>query len=411
MRKLRTVLKFIMLALVLIACQEDEPAPTPVPDAPAPPEMSEPTQEPDEEPITKPAFEEPEDIVGIVWQWEAFQDTAGQNDIEVDDPTRYTVTLLPDGRASIKAECNMVTMGYSLEGHSIIFVGPGISTLAACPPDSLDSQYLALINDVATWVMSPEDKLVFNLIADAGNMIFLNGGAADVPEPMVDEAVDITGIVWQWEAFVDTADLNSILVDDPSRYTVTLLPEGQASIKADCNMVSMGYELDGSSISFTGPGISTMAMCPPDSLDQQFLGFLENVVTWVMGPEDKLVFNLFADAGNMIFNNGGPAEEPPTASIEDIQNIVWLWSGLVETEPAAQSVVPNPENYSIIFLPDGSAPTTADCNQVGGSYGAEGSSLTIVIGPSTRAFCGEDSLDQQYLALLSTVASFDQPWT
>ncbi len=407
MRNLRVVLIFVMLALVLIACQEDEPTPTAVPETPAPPEVLEPTQEPAEEPVPEPPMAGPEDIVGIVWQWESFEDTAGQNDIEVDDPTRYAVTLLPDGQASIKADCNMVTMGYSLEGHSITFVGPGISTLAACPPDSLDSQYLALINDVVTWVMSPEDKLVFNLIADAGNMIFLNGGAADVPEPMVDEAVDITGTVWEWEAFEDTADLNSISVDDPSRYTVTLLPDGQASIKADCNMVSTSYTLDGSSISFASPFMSTMAMCPPDSLDQQFLGYLENVVTWVMGPEDKLVFNLFADAGNMIFNNGGPAEESPTASIEDIQNIEWLWSGLVETEPAAQSVVPNPENYTVIFLPGGSAPITADCNQVGGTYSADGDSLTIVMGPSTMAFCGEDSLDQQYLALLSTVASFE----
>jgi len=386
MRNIRVIIIFIMLALVLIACQEEEPTPTAVPEAAtAVPEAA--TAVPAEKPVAEPAAAGPEDIVGIVWQWESFQDTADKNNIEVDDPTSYTVTLLPEGQASIKADCNQVNMGYSLEGNSITFVGPGISTRAFC--------------------MSPEEKLVFNLFADAGNMIFNNGGAVEVPEPMVESTADITNIVWQWEAFQDTAGQNDITVDDPKSYTVTLLDDGTASIKADCNQVTRDYTLEGSSITFSGLGISTLAMCPPDSLDQQFLGFLDNVVTWVMTTESQLVFNLFADAGNMIFSNGGEPGATPEASIEDIQNIVWHWSALVETEPAAQSIVPNAENYTIVFLPDGSAPIKADCNQVGGSYSADGSSLTIVLGPTTTAFCGEESLDQQYLGLLSKVASFE----
>ena len=409
MRNIRIIIIFIMLALVLIACQEEDPTATPLPATatPVPAEVPAEQPEPAEEPVAEQPMAGPEDIVGVVWQWEMFQDTADQNNIEVGDPSQYTVTLSPEGQASIKADCNQVNMGYSLEGHSITFVGPGVSTMAFCGEDSYDQQFLAFIENVATWVMSPEDKLVFNLFADAGNMIFNNGGMAEAPEPTTTGTMDITNIVWQWEAFQDTAGQNDVAVDDPTQYTVTLLDDGNASIKADCNMVNMAYTLDGSSITFTGPGASTMAMCPPDSLDQQFLAFIENVVTWVMSPEDKLVFNLFADAGNMIFNNGGEAGAAPAASIDDIQNIVWNWSALVETTPAAQSVVPDPENYTIVFLPDGSAPIKADCNQVGGTYSADGSSLTIVMGPTTTAFCGEESSDQQYLALLSTVASFE----
>jgi len=45
----------------------------------------------------------------------------------------------------------------------------------------------------------------------------------------------------------------------------------------------------------------------------------------------------------------------------------------------------------------------ADCNQVGGTYTLDGDKLTITTGPSTLAFCGEASLDQQYLAALASV--------
>ncbi|MGB3715691.1 MAG: META domain-containing protein [Candidatus Promineifilaceae bacterium] len=407
MRNLRVVIVFLMLALVLIACQEDEPTPTPVPATPAPPAAEEATEVPEvaEEPVSEPPMAEPEDIVGIVWQWEAFQDTAGENDIEVDDPSQYTVTLLSEGQASIKADCNQVTLGYSLEGHSITFVGPGISTMAFCGEDSLDQQFLSFIENVATWVMSPEEKLVFNLVADAGNMIFLNGGAAEMPAPAA-SIEDIQNIVWQWAGLVETEPAAQSVVPDPENYTVTFLPDDTAAIKADCNQVIWTYTVEGNSLSFNTLGPSTLAFCGEESLDQLFIAALGSSVSFGL-EVDRLRLNMAEDAGYMMFDDGGPAEAKPAASLEDIQNIVWQWSGLVETEPAAQSVVPNPENYTIVFLPDGAAPIAADCNQVGGTYSAEGNSLTIVLGPATVAFCGEDSLDQQYTALLSTVASFE----
>ena len=141
MRNIRVIIILIMLALVLIACQEEEPTPTAVPEAATPAPAEEP--QPAEEPVAEPVAAGPEDIVGIVWERESFQDQADENNIEVDDPTSYTVTLLPEGQASIKADCNQVNMGYSLEGHSITFVGPGVSTMAFCGEDSLDQQFLA----------------------------------------------------------------------------------------------------------------------------------------------------------------------------------------------------------------------------------------------------------------------------
>jgi hypothetical protein len=72
--------------------------------------------------------------------------------------------------------------------------------------------------------------------------------------------------------------------------------------------------------------------------------------------------------------------------LQQIANIVWQWSDLVETMPASQSVVPDPQNYTLTFLPDGTVSIKADCNMLGGTYTLDGGSLAIQLGPSTMAF-------------------------
>jgi len=94
----------------------------------------------------------------------------------------------------------------------------------------------------------------------------------------------------------------------------------------------------------------------------------------------------------------------PTAYADlvgEITGIQWQWAQMTETEPASQSVVPDPENYVLILNADGSVNLKADCNQVQWTYTLEDSSITFdTVGPSTLAFCGDDSLDQMFLSKL-----------
>jgi heat shock protein HslJ len=205
---------------------------------------------------------------------------------------------------------------------------------------------------------------------------------------------DIVGTVWKWERFDDTADQNNIIVDNPDKYTLELRPDGTYQVKADCNLSGGGYILEGNSLTLQ-PGPTTLAECEPGSLYDEYLARLGEVVTFAL-DEDKLVLNLKADAGDMVFTKGEGK----------ITGITWQWTGLVETEPAAQSLVPDPENYTLTLRPDGTCEVKADCNIVGGSYVLEGDALTIELGPSTMAYCGDDSLDQQYLKLLANVDSY-----
>lgn len=95
-----------------------------------------------------------------------------------------------------------------------------------------------------------------------------------------------------------------------------------------------------------------------------------------------------------------------SSSGSDITGIVWQWAAMQETVPASQSVVPDPQNYTITFNTDGSATIKADCNTVDANYKLNGSSITITLGASTLMACGDASQDAIYLASLSKVSTY-----
>ena len=111
----------------------------------------------------------------------------------------------------------------------------------------------------------------------------------------------------------------------------------------------------------------------------------------------KLLFTILVAMGLLM----GMAVAAWAQSPGEITGIQWQWAELTETEPAGQSVVPDPENYVLVLNADGSANLKADRNMVAWTYTLEGDSLTFnTLGPSTLAFCGDESLDQLFLSKL-----------
>jgi heat shock protein HslJ len=92
---------------------------------------------------------------------------------------------------------------------------------------------------------------------------------------------------------------------------------------------------------------------------------------------------------------------------KEMLDTTWEWQQLIETSPAAQSVVPDPENYTIVFNQDGTYNAKADCNMLSGGYEIDGSSLTLLPGPSTLAECGPDSSYDLYVGSLGQVDGFE----
>ncbi len=90
---------------------------------------------------------------------------------------------------------------------------------------------------------------------------------------------------------------------------------------------------------------------------------------------------------------------------EDLVGIVWEWTELTARLPWNRTEVDDPEVYTLEFTMDNHVLVQADCNEVVGTYVLRRDTLIIELGPSTLAFCGEDSLDQEFLDALDNVDS------
>ncbi|MBP6469221.1 MAG: META domain-containing protein [Chloroflexi bacterium] len=99
------------------------------------------------------------------------------------------------------------------------------------------------------------------------------------------------------------------------------------------------------------------------------------------------------------------ADPSPTAfqniiTAEQITDIAWQWTEVSQNALLAPILVPEPGKYTVIFTANGLVSVQADCNSAGGTYILENNLLTINLGAQTLSFCGEQSLDQQFLSLL-----------
>ena len=102
----------------------------------------------------------------------------------------------------------------------------------------------------------------------------------------------------------------------------------------------------------------------------------------------------------------GDAPAGTTTLPPEMLGVEWQLHSVLESEPAAQSVIPEPQLYTIQFTPEGTAQIRADCNQVSANYTVDGNNLSIEIGPTTLAFCGEESGDTLYITALGAVTSY-----
>jgi heat shock protein HslJ len=81
-------------------------------------------------------------LSGKAWQWTSGTDPGTPMPGVVPNPANYTATFNTDGTIAVKADCNNSTGTYRTSGSDLtIILGP--TTLAACPPGSLSSVFLA----------------------------------------------------------------------------------------------------------------------------------------------------------------------------------------------------------------------------------------------------------------------------
>jgi heat shock protein HslJ len=93
----------------------------------------------------------------------------------------------------------------------------------------------------------------------------------------------------------------------------------------------------------------------------------------------------------------------------EITGTTWRLVSITTQSPSFSAIVPAEAmvNYTIEFNEDGTFSAKADCNQVSGTYTIQDNGvLTIVPGPSTLAFCGEESLSDAYKTALGQAGSY-----
>ncbi len=92
---------------------------------------------------------------------------------------------------------------------------------------------------------------------------------------------------------------------------------------------------------------------------------------------------------------------------DDLVGVTWEWRQLTEAEPASQSVVADPQNYTLVFAGEESVYyAKADCNQLRGAYELSDDSLTLKPGPMTLAMCAPESSSDLYVSLLAQVDGY-----
>jgi heat shock protein HslJ len=177
-----------------------------------------------------------------------------------------------------------------------------------------------------------------------------------------------------------------------------------------------------------------MAECSPDSLSNQYLALLSGVSSWTMA-DGRLMLNLEDNVAQMVFANGGPAEPAPVPTPEvtstptppaaqptpttaapqptpttdpatGLIGPLWKWTELIDGQPPSQTVVPDPQNYTLTFSSDATFAFQADCNSGGGTYIVQADSLMLELGPVTLVDCGPNSLSSQYVDLLRGVVRY-----
>jgi heat shock protein HslJ len=227
-------------------------------------------------------------------------------------------------------------------------------------------------------------------------IILLTAACAQASTPSQDGSIQ--GVVWQWVNVTKASTGAVTPVADSQNYTLIFYEDGQLEGKADCNNFNGTYtQENGLKITI---GASTMAYCGDQSLDQQFLSMLGNVASSAPYGGGGLALDDAAKENRMIFKNAGVAP----AQTSTIQNINWQWQSVTNKTTGEVTTVQNPEKYTIVFNDNGSVDGIADCNTFNGTY-SQNDGFNIQIGASSKAYCGDQSLDQQYLSLLESIAA------
>jgi heat shock protein HslJ len=314
-------------------------------------------------------------------------------DKELVTGSSITALFTSAGKVGGSSGCNQYSGAYKTSGSKIEITSPLASTMMACAQALMDqeSAYLKALGEIQT----------FNV---TGDTLILSG--ADNKRLLVFKAQsqDLAGTSWEVIGYNNGKQaVTSVLAG--TTLTAEFGKNGSLSGNSGCNTYNGTYTVTGDQIKI-GPLATTRMACPQEIMDQetQYLAALQTAATYRV---EGTGLDLRTQEGALAvdFQVKPSASTVPTQeNVNSIQDIIWQWVSVTNKTTGETTTVPDPENYTITFHVDGTLDGKADCNNFTGTYSQE-NGFTITLGASTMAFCGEASLDQQYLTLLGSVVA------
>jgi heat shock protein HslJ len=117
-----------------------------------------------------PRFSAPALVVDKLWGWERTETPVEL--FESPDPKRFTLRLMPDGKAQVVFDCNRGGGSYQISEGKLSF-SPMASTRMACTTDNrpLDQHFSKQLQGAASFFVE-NGKLYLELPVDGGTMRF-----------------------------------------------------------------------------------------------------------------------------------------------------------------------------------------------------------------------------------------------
>ena len=224
-------------------------------------------------------------LTETIWHLQAYSD--GENAISSTiEGTDLTAVFNEDGIIVGSAGCNNFSAMYEVEdGKIVIELGPLTMMFCEEPEGTMDqeSAYLEALESATNYKILGEVLVLKN---DAGQ------------EVLRYQASDLVGYVWMWLEFLENNDTRTA-PDNPGDYTLEFHPDGNVTLKADCNNASGTYTVDGSQLDIEIM-ITTLAACPPDSLSDDYIQLINDAVIYFR-EGDFLFLDIMMDVGTMKF--------------------------------------------------------------------------------------------------------------
>ena len=89
-----------------------------------------------------------------------------------------------------------------------------------------------------------------------------------------------------------------------------------------------------------------------------------------------------------------------------LTGVTWQLTNVKFDGQSTNSIISEPDQYTITFQTDGTANVKADCNMAHLSYTTNGNQLTIKAGPMTLVYCGTASLSNEFVQALQEATTY-----